>query len=59
MPSGLGMEWKGKDEMKTVLGVSGSPIANSNTDRALKAVLEAPGLETSDLWRRAKHVWGA
>ncbi|MGQ3685602.1 MAG: flavodoxin family protein [Candidatus Loosdrechtia sp.] len=32
--------------MKKVLGVSGSPITNSNTDRALKAVLEATGLET-------------
>jgi multimeric flavodoxin WrbA len=32
--------------MKKVLGVSGSPIANSNTDRALKAVLDATGLET-------------
>ena len=32
--------------MKKVLGVSGSPIANSNTDRALQAVLEATGLET-------------
>ena len=29
-----------------VLGVSGSPINNSNTDRALKAVLEATGCET-------------
>jgi multimeric flavodoxin WrbA len=29
-----------------VLGVSGSPIKNSNTDKALKAVLEATGLET-------------
>ena len=29
-----------------VLGVSGSPIHNSNTDRALKAALEATGLET-------------
>ncbi len=29
-----------------VLGVSGSPIKDSNTDRALKAVLEATGLET-------------
>jgi len=29
-----------------VLGVSGSPISNSNTDRAVKAVLEATGLET-------------
>ncbi len=29
-----------------VLGVSGSPIPNSNTDRALRAVLDATGLET-------------
>ncbi len=29
-----------------VLGVSGSPVKNGNTDRALKAVLEATGLET-------------
>jgi multimeric flavodoxin WrbA len=29
-----------------ILGVSGSPIRNSNTDRALKAVLEATGAET-------------
>lgn len=29
-----------------VLGVSGSPISNSNTDRAVKAVLAATGLET-------------
>ena len=28
-----------------ILGVSGSPIKNSNTDRALKAVLEATGME--------------
>ena len=28
-----------------VLGVSGSPIYDSNTDRALKAALEATGLE--------------
>ena len=28
------------------MGVSGSPIENSNTDRALKAVLDATGLET-------------
>ena len=32
--------------MKKVLGISGSPIANSNTDRALQAVLAATGLET-------------
>jgi multimeric flavodoxin WrbA len=29
-----------------ILGVSGSPIYDSNTDRALKAALEATGLET-------------
>ncbi|GAB6062482.1 flavodoxin family protein [Deferrisoma palaeochoriense] len=29
-----------------VLGVSGSPVPNSNTDRIVKAVLEATGLET-------------
>jgi multimeric flavodoxin WrbA len=29
-----------------VLGVSGSPVRNSNTDRIVKAVLEATGLET-------------
>lgn len=29
-----------------VLGVSGSPIRNSNTDRALKVVLEATGADT-------------
>ncbi len=29
-----------------VLGVSGSPVKNSNTDRAVKAVLEASGAET-------------
>lgn len=29
-----------------VLGVSGSPIKNSNTDRALKLALESTGLET-------------
>jgi multimeric flavodoxin WrbA len=29
-----------------VLGVSGSPIKNSNTDRAVQAVLEATGMET-------------
>lgn len=32
--------------MQKVLGVSGLPIPNSNTDRALKSVLEATGLET-------------
>ena len=29
-----------------VLGVSGSPIKDGNTDKALRAVLDATGLET-------------
>lgn len=29
-----------------VIGISGSPITNSNTDRAVKAVLDATGMET-------------
>jgi len=29
-----------------VLGVSGSPVPNSNTDRALRAVLDATGVDT-------------
>jgi len=29
-----------------ILGVYGSPIPNSNTNRAVKAVLEASGLES-------------
>ncbi len=32
--------------VRKVLGVSGSPVYDSNTDRALKAALEATGLET-------------
>ena len=28
-----------------VLGVSGSPVPNSNTDRAVKAIMKASGLE--------------
>ena len=28
-----------------VLGVSGSPVKNSNTDRLIQAILEASGLE--------------
>ena len=30
----------------TVLGISGSPVPNSNTDRAVSAVLEATGLDS-------------
>ena len=29
-----------------ILGISGSPVPNSNTDRAVKAVLDSSGLET-------------
>ncbi|MHA2227161.1 MAG: hypothetical protein ACXAC8_18235 [Candidatus Hodarchaeales archaeon] len=29
-----------------ILGVSGSPIPNSNTDRAVKGVLEFSGIES-------------
>lgn len=29
-----------------VLGVSGSPIENSNTDRIVKTIFEASGLDT-------------
>jgi multimeric flavodoxin WrbA len=32
--------------MMKILGVSGSPIPNSNTDRALKIVLEASGMKS-------------
>ena len=31
--------------MVTIIGISGSPIPKSNTDRAVKAVLEASGLD--------------
>jgi multimeric flavodoxin WrbA len=30
----------------TIIGISGSPIANSNTDRALRIALDATGMET-------------
>jgi len=37
-----------------VLGISGSPIKNSNTDRALKFALESSGLETESIkWKKA------
>jgi multimeric flavodoxin WrbA len=39
------MEERGDMSMK-VLGVSGSPLKNSNTDRALLTALEATGMET-------------
>ena len=38
-----------------VFGVSGSPIQDSNTDRALKAVLAATGMETEFI-KLSDHV---
>lgn len=35
-----------KTVVKKILGISGSPIKDSNTDQAVKAVLEATGLES-------------
>jgi multimeric flavodoxin WrbA len=31
---------------KTVIGISGSPVQNSNTDRLIKHILEQSGLDT-------------
>ncbi len=39
-----------------ILGVSGSPIKNSNTDRALNVVLEATGLETEFIKLSNFHI---
>jgi len=39
-----------------VLGVSGSPIPNSNTDRAVRAVLEASGLESDFVKLSDLHI---
>ncbi len=39
-----------------VLGVSGSPIKNSNTDRAVKQVLEATGMETEFIKLRGYQI---
>ncbi|MBS3755326.1 MAG: NAD(P)H-dependent oxidoreductase [Desulfobacterales bacterium] len=36
-----------KKELIKILNASGSPIQNSNTDRAVKTVLEATGAETA------------
>jgi multimeric flavodoxin WrbA len=35
-----------REETMKVLGVSGSPVPNSNTDRALRTVLDATGFDT-------------
>ena len=40
----------------TVLGISGSPVPNSNTDRAVKAVLKATGLEHEFLKLSDLHI---
>lgn len=39
-----------------VLGISGSPVPNSNTDRAVKAVLEATGLENEFIKLSDYHI---
>jgi len=39
-----------------ILGVSGSPIKNSNTDRTVKAVLEASGMETEFIKLRGQSI---
>jgi len=39
-----------------ILGVSGSPVRNSNTDRAVKAVLNASGLESEFVKLSDLHV---
>lgn len=39
-----------------ILGVSGSPVRNSNTDRAVKAVLDASGLESEFIKLSDLHV---
>jgi len=39
-----------------VLGVSGSPITNSNTDRALKIVLESTGARKTELIKLSDHT---
>ena len=40
----------------SVLGISGSPIKNSNTDRAVNAILAATGLETEFIKLSRIHV---
>ncbi len=42
--------------MTQVLGISGSPVRNSNTDRAVKAVLDATGLETEFIKLSELHL---
>lgn len=42
--------------MSQILGISGSPIPNSNTDRVVQAVLDASGLEAKFVKLSALHV---
>ena len=39
-----------------ILGVSGSPVPNSNTDRAVKAVLEASELKSDFVKLSDLHI---
>jgi NAD(P)H-dependent FMN reductase len=41
---------------KTVIGISGSPVPNSNTDRLIKHILEESGLPTHFVKLSAIHV---
>jgi hypothetical protein len=42
-----------------VLGISGSPVKNSNTDRLVNAILEATGLRIRKRFGRRPPDWGA
>ncbi len=42
---GNGINIVGVDQMKKVLGISGSPVKNSNTDTLVKTILEATGID--------------
>jgi shikimate 5-dehydrogenase len=39
-----------------IVGISGSPIKNSNTDRLIQAVLESSGLSTEFI--ACEELWG-
>ena len=39
-----------------VLGVSGSPLPNSDTERALRKVLELTGVEAEELGKKVAEV---
>ena len=42
--------------MSMVLGISGSPVVDSNTDRVVRAILEASGLEPEFVKLSASHI---